>query len=290
MRTLGGPQYGPPMAGDSADEVARRAREKAERLLRNAEMWEKGAAGERAVQEILATLPSEWTVFHDLHWPGRARANIDHLVIGPGGVFVIDAKNWSGSVQVRDGVLRQNGYRRDSAVESAVAAAQAISALTPSLPRSWVSPMVCFTGEGSIDGSLRGVTLCSSAKLIDVLLGRPLIVSREWLDYLRFELDMLTRSATGPAAASFTLASVRQPRTVVAPLRSAAPVRRRASAKTRTPLRTAKRFVFGFGFLMISTLVLVLPWPAVRNDSSLGGPLSIALLVAAFFASRRFVD
>lgn len=73
------------MAGESADEVARRAREKAERLLRHAAAYEKAAEGERAVQAVLAMLPPEWTVLHDLHWPGRAKANVDHLVIGPGG-------------------------------------------------------------------------------------------------------------------------------------------------------------------------------------------------------------
>jgi Nuclease-related domain len=33
-----------------------------------------------------------WAVLHDLAVP-RSRANIDHLVIGPGGVFVIDSKH-----------------------------------------------------------------------------------------------------------------------------------------------------------------------------------------------------
>jgi len=31
-------------------------------------------------------------VFHDLAVPGNTSANIDHLVIGPTGVFVIDSK------------------------------------------------------------------------------------------------------------------------------------------------------------------------------------------------------
>jgi Nuclease-related domain len=37
-------------------------------------------------------------VFHDLAVPGSP-ANVDHLVIGPTGLFVIDSKQWTGSIQ-----------------------------------------------------------------------------------------------------------------------------------------------------------------------------------------------
>jgi hypothetical protein len=44
-------------------------------------------------------------VLHDLAVPG-SRANIDHLVIGPGGVFVVDSKLYSGRLQLgADGSL-----------------------------------------------------------------------------------------------------------------------------------------------------------------------------------------
>ncbi|MFC7725319.1 nuclease-related domain-containing protein [Nocardioides sp. GCM10028917] len=80
-------------AGESAYDVARRQREQAARLERSAALWEQGAAGEVAVATALAALPAGWVVLHDLAWPGRQRANLDHVVIGPGGVFVVDAKN-----------------------------------------------------------------------------------------------------------------------------------------------------------------------------------------------------
>ncbi len=40
-------------------------------------------------------------MLHDRKIPG-SRANIDHLVIAPGGVFVIDAKHYSGRVERRN--------------------------------------------------------------------------------------------------------------------------------------------------------------------------------------------
>jgi len=62
--------------------------------------WRRGAAGERRTGRLLAALGRYgWTVLHDLALPG-SRANIDHLVIGPGGVFVIDSKQYRGRLQL----------------------------------------------------------------------------------------------------------------------------------------------------------------------------------------------
>jgi hypothetical protein len=58
----------------------------------DAERWLRGAAGEVATAARLDRLPARrWTVRHDLLIPG-SRANVDHLVIGPTGVWVIDTK------------------------------------------------------------------------------------------------------------------------------------------------------------------------------------------------------
>jgi hypothetical protein len=119
------------MAGESAREVAQRARDKSERLARYAEAWEKGADGESQTAAALARLGPEWTAWHDLKWPGRRFANIDHLAIGPSGIFVIDSKNWSGAIAVKDSVVRQNGYRREPAVARCADSALAVGELLP---------------------------------------------------------------------------------------------------------------------------------------------------------------
>jgi hypothetical protein len=62
--------------------------------------WRRGAAGERRTARLLDPLERHgWVVLHDLAVPG-SRANIDHLVIGPGGVFVIDSKQYRGRLQL----------------------------------------------------------------------------------------------------------------------------------------------------------------------------------------------
>jgi hypothetical protein len=66
----------------------------------DASAWRRGAAGERRTARLLGLLERHgWAVLHDLAIPG-SQANLDHLVIGPGGVFVIDSKQYRGRLQL----------------------------------------------------------------------------------------------------------------------------------------------------------------------------------------------
>jgi hypothetical protein len=68
---------------------------------------QRGTAGEDTVARILANLPREFHVINDLTTP---RGNLDHVVVGPTGVFLIDAKNWRGVVSSNgSGELLLNG-------------------------------------------------------------------------------------------------------------------------------------------------------------------------------------
>lgn len=76
---------------------------------RDPDRWARGAAGEQATAALLARLaPSRWTVLHDLAVPG-SRANIDHLVIGPTGLWVVDTKAFRGRVEAHGGGVRVGG-------------------------------------------------------------------------------------------------------------------------------------------------------------------------------------
>jgi Nuclease-related domain len=62
--------------------------------------WRQGAAGERRTARLLAPLERHgWAILHDLAIPGST-ANLDHLALGPGGVFVIDSKQYRGRLQL----------------------------------------------------------------------------------------------------------------------------------------------------------------------------------------------
>ena len=72
--------------------------------------WERGASGERIVGARLDKLDGI-AVLHDRRIPGT-RTDIDHIAIGPGGVYVIDAKLYGGMVRHR----RADHLRRDRRV------------------------------------------------------------------------------------------------------------------------------------------------------------------------------
>lgn len=142
-------------AGEGASEQSRLAAERIARLKRQldhaeraAETWGAGAEGERRTAGRLGELtPAGWFMLHDVHWPGRPLANLDHVLVGPGGIVVVDAKNWSGMVEVRDGVLRQNGYSRNPAVDGALGQAAAVAALLGAPHRRLVRSIICLTGQ-----------------------------------------------------------------------------------------------------------------------------------------------
>jgi hypothetical protein len=91
-------------AGYSAGMESRRLQAQAgehERLAavarQAAERWMIASSTERQVAGSLAPLTAAgYTFLHDRGWPGaRSRAQIDHVLIGPGGLFIVDTKAWA---------------------------------------------------------------------------------------------------------------------------------------------------------------------------------------------------
>ena len=117
--------------------------------LRSARAWQKGYEGERVVAKLLeAELPDGFHVFNDVRFPGRF-ANIDHLVVGPTGIFVLNTKNWRGSVAWADDgqTLLWNGEpEKKNTVKAALADALDISDKLKTLTnrKYFVKPVLVF--------------------------------------------------------------------------------------------------------------------------------------------------
>jgi len=99
-------------------QAAARPRTRLERLVGRdpvepeARPWYTGAIGERAVAARLTGLPAGWTVLHSLP-VGRNGADIDHLIVGPGGVFTVNTKHHvDASVWVAGRTVLVNGANR----------------------------------------------------------------------------------------------------------------------------------------------------------------------------------
>ncbi len=65
-----------------------------------------GARGEERVARILASLSDRYHVFNDFTACG---INVDHVVVGPAGVFAVETKNWNGKVTIEDGRILVDG-------------------------------------------------------------------------------------------------------------------------------------------------------------------------------------
>ena len=72
--------------------------------------WGIGAEGERVTQRELAKLADGYEVINDRQIPGE-RGNIDHLVIGPGGVWVVESKRMVGKLTIRDDEVYVRGRK-----------------------------------------------------------------------------------------------------------------------------------------------------------------------------------
>jgi hypothetical protein len=75
-----------------------------------ARAWQRGAAGERHVARLLEPLVRQgWGVEHDLRVAG-SEATISHVVIGPPGIFAIDARHYRGRLRLLDDGLLWHGH------------------------------------------------------------------------------------------------------------------------------------------------------------------------------------
>lgn len=83
------------------------------RRLKSANAWGKGAEGERLTARAFEPLEAAgWILLNDLPLPGRKRANIDHVLIGPPGVYVVETKHWKGRGRIERSRLVVNGRDR----------------------------------------------------------------------------------------------------------------------------------------------------------------------------------
>jgi hypothetical protein len=138
------------------------------RTSEQARTWQRGAAGERRTAHRLRRLTQEgYVVLHDLAMPGSP-ANVDHLVLGPSGLFVVDSKQWTGEVhQSSDGLVWHNHYRLDRTLATVRWQAETLGRLL-GMP---VAPLLCVQGAHVQHGGLRtqGVAIVPANRLRDAL-------------------------------------------------------------------------------------------------------------------------
>jgi Nuclease-related domain len=147
-----GPRLAGPAAALAAAAVGWRLRF---RVSAETAAWRRGARGERrTARQFRPLVRAGWTVLHDLAIP-QSRANGDHLLIGPPGVFLVDSKAWHGRITLSvDGSALHNGHPLDQTLTTVRWEAQQLAhALgAPVIPMLCVHDTQIPWGELYVDG------------------------------------------------------------------------------------------------------------------------------------------
>jgi hypothetical protein len=159
--------------------------------------WRRGAEGERRTAHLLAPLERQgWAVLHDLAVPG-SRANLDHLVIGPGGVFVIDSKQYRGHLQLdRSGRLWHGRYPLAPTLRVVSFEADQAAQLLPD-PGVAVVPVVVVHGSQVPWGKvvMDGIPVVSAKRLPSMLRELPAVLGPERVAWLADRARLRFRAA-----------------------------------------------------------------------------------------------
>ena len=208
-------------------------------------------AGDRAAENAVADklgelVPRGWRVLHNVPWPGRPNAWLDHVLVGPGGVVVVDDKNWAGLVSVSSGVLWQGRYARNQSVESALAQCAAVASVLAPQYRRLVRPLICMSGQPDLFGvTSSDVAVSGTGRVVGAVESLPTELGEDEVVELHAYLGR--QFLRGPEAGLTALRPVRprtaaraamQRATELPPAERIAPMRRPADAPVgRHPLR-----------------------------------------------------
>lgn len=133
----------------------------------------KGAKGEEWVAHELAFLSADYAVFNGLRL-GNGKQNFDHIIVGPAGVFVVETKNWKGSVEFHDGKLFAGGKEpsRPPLKQVKAATTELVSYIDDAgcgnVP---IHSVLCFleTRLPQEVMNVNGVVVCTGSRLVEVL-------------------------------------------------------------------------------------------------------------------------
>jgi len=163
-------------AGDSAALESYRQRLIAgefERLSAAAKEMERrfaaAAHSERRLAHTLEVLEGRgYTVLADRRWPKSRRAQVDFIVAGPGGVFIVDAKAWRDVYIAAGAVFRDQADVTDEFANIADLADSTRTLLADiGLAPGEVHALAVFTDKRSIKSTdLYGVTLLSETEVV----------------------------------------------------------------------------------------------------------------------------
>ncbi|MBI5203366.1 MAG: NERD domain-containing protein [Nitrospirae bacterium] len=162
--------------------------------------FRKGAVGEALTGYILNGLPNSYYVVNDLK---AEFGNIDHVVIGPTGVYLLDTKNWAGTITAdNNGELLRNGKPTDKPevknftrrVMSTKERIRTLCGLDPYFQGIFVFPSAYVDSKSKKVGYVDCVI---GEKLHDYIVGKPNKLSKKDIESISKAFSQLARMDTG---------------------------------------------------------------------------------------------
>jgi hypothetical protein len=155
------------------------------RGVRHVERFYKGARGEEKVSGILRGLPDSYHVFNDFVAGGR---HIDHVIVGPAGVFAVETKFWRGKVTVEEGHILLDGQLPDRSplAQARKEAALVKSALAAAGWSGTVTPVLAFASDTFAQhvAELQGAVIINSCELKKSFATERVVIQPAELDRL----------------------------------------------------------------------------------------------------------
>ena len=144
--------------------------------------WFRGALGELRMADQLAGLGAEWTVLHAVP-VGATDTDIDHILIGPAGVFTVSSRNHRDeAVWVGGSTFLINGHRTAQIERSRAEARDAATRLSRHLGKLVdVTPLLVLVDPASLTRGKKptDVTVLTSGELVPWLQDRPPLLSAD---------------------------------------------------------------------------------------------------------------
>lgn len=123
---------------------------------KQAKAWDAGSVGEaRAARKLDLLKKYGFTTLHDVLLEPGKKWNLDHLVVGPAGIFFVDAKNWRGTITVRNGQVWRRWYAGSSQgvknenMEREVNKVRGMASHAAARLGAPVTPVICLAGAKS---------------------------------------------------------------------------------------------------------------------------------------------
>lgn len=158
------------VAGGSAAALARDAERAANAisqvlvaLNRDARKFGIAARSEQQLDAALRSIESSgYTILADRKWPGGTRSQVDFVVVGPAGVFIVDAKDWRGvTIQHQRVYQGQDDVtdRFDNLKRLADECQRDLSDI--GLPPGEIHALAVFTNRNDLRATINGVEILS---------------------------------------------------------------------------------------------------------------------------------